>query len=61
MGIAWNRLKKYRGMWVAVYQDRVVASGRSLKEVMDAALKVCKRPEVFQIPEEEEVYILWTL
>ncbi|MDI6860377.1 MAG: DUF5678 domain-containing protein [Methanocellales archaeon] len=55
----WDELKKYRGLWVALHQDEVIASGKSAKPVFEKAKKVCEKPIVFQVPrKEEEVCIL---
>ena len=56
--IRWDKLKKYSGSWVAVADEKVLTSGKSLKEVMEAVEAIGKKAEVFQVPEEEEVYIL---
>lgn len=61
MDVAWDKLKKYRGLWVAVLEGEIVASGKSLKEVARKVEKTKKMPEIFQVPLEEEVYILWFL
>ncbi|NMX21639.1 hypothetical protein C5S30_04235 [ANME-1 cluster archaeon GoMg4] len=58
--ISWNTLKKYAGLWVAIAEagDEILTSGRSLKEVMKKVEASGKKAEVFQVPLEEEVYIL---
>lgn len=61
MDVAWDKLKKYRGLWVAVLEGEIVASGKSLKEIARKVEKTKKMPEIFQVPLEEEVYILWFL
>ncbi len=56
--IRWDKLKKYSGSWVAVADEKVLASGKSLKDVMETVESIGKKTEVFQVPEEEEVYVL---
>ena len=56
--IRWDKLKKYSGSWVAVADENVLASGKSLKDVMETVESIGKKPEVFRVPEEEEVYVL---
>jgi hypothetical protein len=55
--IRWDKLKKYSGSWVAVADEKVLASGKTLKDVMEAVEATGRKSEVFQIP-EEEVYVL---
>ncbi|MFQ5976135.1 MAG: DUF5678 domain-containing protein [Candidatus Hydrothermarchaeales archaeon] len=61
MDIPWDKLKKYRGLWVAVEEGKILASGKALKEVVSKVEGVAKKPEIFQVPIEEEVYILCPL
>ncbi|MEA1869961.1 MAG: DUF5678 domain-containing protein [Euryarchaeota archaeon] len=56
--IRWDILKKYSGSWVAVADEKVLASGKSLKDVMETVEAIYRKAEVFQVPEEEEVYVL---
>jgi len=56
--ISWNKLKKYSGLWVAVAGEEILTSGRTLEEVMKKVETSGKKAEVFQVPLEEEVYIL---
>jgi len=56
--ISWNKLKKYSGLWVAVAGEEILTSGRTLEEVMKKVEASGKKAEVFQVPLEEEVYIL---
>ncbi len=56
--IHWDKLKKYSGSWVAVADEKVLASGKSLKDVMATVETTGRKAEVFQVPEEEDVYIL---
>lgn len=52
-------LKRYRGLWVGISNNKVVSSGRDAKEVYKKAKKVSKKPIIFQVPtKEEEVCIL---
>lgn len=56
----WSKLKNYKGEWVAVFRDRVIAHGKDPKRVYQQALRVCKIPRIFQVPDEaDEVYLLW--
>lgn len=58
----WKKLKKYSGQWVAVWKNRVVGHGKTLKEAYAKEIKLCKKPRVFQVPENaNEVYLLWAL
>jgi len=55
----WNELRKYRGLWVAVHKNKVIASGRSGKGTFKKARKTCKNPIIFQVPRrEDEICIL---
>ncbi|MEW6069927.1 MAG: DUF5678 domain-containing protein [Candidatus Thermoplasmatota archaeon] len=55
----WKELRKYRGMWVAVSKDKVIASGSDANEVYRKAKNICKDPIIFQVPrKEEEVCVL---
>lgn len=36
--------KEYQGKWIAVYHDRVVASGKAIDSVEKKALEVTKAP-----------------
>jgi hypothetical protein len=56
--ISWNKLKGYSGLWVAIVGEEILASGRSLADVMKKVDASGKKAEVFQVPLEEEVYIL---
>lgn len=59
MAIEWDKIKTFRGEWVAIFEKRVIAHGKTLKIVHGKALKVCKEPEFFQVPtQQDEVYIL---
>lgn len=58
INISWNKLKKYSGLWVAIAEEGILTSGRSLEEVMKKVEASGKKAEVFQVPLEGEVYIL---
>ena len=58
INISWDKLKKYSGLWVAIAEEEILTSGRSLEEVMKKGDASGKKAEVFQVPSEEEVYIL---
>ena len=56
----WAELERYKGEWVAVFKDRVVAHGKDAKKVYQQALRTCKIPRIFQVPDEaDDVYLLW--
>ena len=56
--ISWSKLKRYSGLWVAIAGEEILTSGKSLEEVMKKVEASGKKAEVFQVPLEEEVYIL---
>jgi len=58
INIPWNKLKKYSGLWVAIAEEEILTSGRSLEEVMKKVDASGKKAEVFQVPLEKEVYII---
>ena len=53
-------LSEYAGKYVAIVEDRVVASGENAKEVMEEAKRKCpdQTPLLAKIPREETL-ILW--
>ena len=61
MAINWTKnFKKYKGLWVAMKKDQVtvVASGKTAKEVLDAAReKGLSRPVLFKVPTQIIPYI----
>lgn len=61
MAIDWTKnFKKYKGLWVAMKKDQVtvVASGKTAKEVLDAAReKGLSRPVLFKVPTQIIPYI----
>lgn len=55
----WDKIKKFKGQWVAMWKNTVVAHGKDGKMVYRQALQKCKEPRIFQVPDDEdEVYIL---
>jgi hypothetical protein len=48
-------LPLYRGQWVAVHGDRVIAAGQGLMEVMDAAAKSGGHPYIACVGAEDTV------
>lgn len=64
MAIDWTKIyKKYKGLWVALKDDlkTVIASGKTVKEVMEKAKrKGYKEPILFRVPTEIIPYILLT-
>lgn len=61
MAIDWTKIyEKYKGLWVALKDDQktVVASGKTVKEVMGKAQKRgFKEPILFKVPTEIVLYI----
>lgn len=56
-----KELKRYSGKWVALKAEKgIIASGNSVKEVMDVAKKKgIENPLVTKVPrKDEEAYIL---
>lgn len=54
MAINWTHIyKKYKGLWVGLADDEitVVASGKTVKEVMDKSRKIgFNMPLLFKVP-----------
>ncbi len=61
MAIDWTEIyKKYKGLWVAFKKDKktVIASGKSVKEVMEKAKgKGYDEPIIFRMPTKIVPYI----
>ncbi len=61
MAIDWSKIfERYKGLWVAFESDEetVIASGRTVKEVVDDAAKKGKKdPIVARIPAELVDYV----
>ncbi len=61
MVIDWTKIyKKYKGLWVALKDDQktVIASGNTVKEVMEKAKKKgFKAPILFRMPAKVLPYI----
>ena len=61
MAIDWTKIcKKYKGLWVGLKQDEktVVASGRTVSEVMEKAeRKGYPKPILFRVPTKVMPYI----
>ena len=61
MVIDWTDIyKKYKGLWVALKDDKktVVASGRTVKQVMDRAQeKGYTQPILFRVPTKVIPYV----
>ena len=55
-----EKLKPHRGKWIAVLNDRIIASGNTVSEVMEkAARKTRKQPLVIKVPRKhEDLYVL---
>jgi len=55
-----EKLNKYAGKWIALLDNRLIASGDSLSKVRIEAKKIAKKePLVFKVPrKDEENYIL---
>ena len=57
----FEELEHYWGKWVAIVGDRIVASGDSVKEVMEIVnqKKIKEQPLVTLVPsKDEETYVL---
>ena len=55
----WNKIKKYRGQWIAMANGNVLAFGKTLKECLEKSKNFHEKPIVFQGPtKEEELCIL---
>ena len=61
MAINWTKIyKKYKGLWVALKKDEktVIASGKSVKEVMvKSQKKGYETPILFRVPVEIIPYV----
>lgn len=61
MAIDWTKIfNKYKGLWVALKDDNktVVASGKTVKEVMEKAKKRgFQEPILFKVPTKIVLYI----
>lgn len=61
MAINWTKIfKKYKGLWVGLKDDEktVVASGKSVKEVMEKARrKGYEKPILFRVPTKIIPYV----
>lgn len=55
-----DELEQYSGKWIAVWKDRVIASGDSVSEVMEKAVpKTEDLPLVIKVPrKDEDLYVL---
>ncbi len=47
--------QKYKGEWIAVVEDKIVAHGKDFKNVAEEARKVSGCPVFDKIPEEDVV------
>ncbi len=52
----WNELKKYVGKWVAVVDEKIVASGDTGMDVYKEAKKYTDVPLIFQVSDPDEIY-----
>lgn len=61
MAIDWTKIyKKYKGLWVALKDDQrtVIASGKTVKEVMkEAQTKGFNQPILMRVPSEILPYV----
>jgi len=50
-------LSEYQGMWIAILDKKVIASGKTMSEVYDKVLdqKIVRTPLYQRIPEKGEV------
>ena len=46
-------LDKYRGEWIALAKEKIIAHGRDLNKVANKAEKITKKPVFEKIPESE--------
>jgi len=55
-----EKLSMYGGKWIALIDNRLIATGNSLSNVRNEAKKISKKePLVFKVPrKDEENYIL---
>ncbi len=52
-------LSKYEGKYIAIVEDKVIASGANAKEVLDEARKKTgKMPTLAKIPKEELLVLM---
>lgn len=61
MAIDWSKIcKKYKGLWVGLKDDEktVVASGKTVREVMEKSQKMgLKQPILFRVPTKVVPYV----
>ena len=61
MAISWTKIcKNYKGLWIGLKDDEktVVASGKTVKEVMEKAKeKKYSRPILFRVPTKIIPYV----
>ena len=61
MAIDWTEIcKKYKGLWIGLLDDEqtVIASGKSVKDVMSKAKKKgFEKPILFRVPTEVVPYV----
>ena len=50
-----QELSKYRGEWIAVVGDKIIAHGKDFKKVDDEARKISPNPVFDKIPKEDVV------
>lgn len=57
-----KKLSLYSGKWIALVDNRLIASGDSLSMVRSESKKITKEePLIFKVPrKDEENYILWS-
>jgi hypothetical protein len=55
-----KKIEKFSGKWIAIVDHRILASGKSVNEVVKKSRgKAKKKPLIFKVPrKDEETYIL---
>ena len=55
-----KEIEKHSGMWIAVWEDRIISVGRTAKEVLEESQKKgVKTPHVTIVPRRDEgTYVL---
>jgi hypothetical protein len=55
-----KEVEKYSGMWIAVWEDKIVSVGRTAKEVLeDSKRKGIDKPHLTILPRKDEgMYVL---
>jgi hypothetical protein len=54
-----KELNKYRGQWLALMDDKIIAHGKNFAEVIEQAKKITPNPVMHQVYEEDIVVYLF--